>query len=1858
MVNSLFSIPISILFLSKNKRVERALRSSFKEAGVETRFSLIKTSTEALERFNKGSQFDLLLVESSVNKPTLKSTIIHTKNFDRRLPCLFLYRHGDEETTHIALEAGADTIFPLEDDLSSMGLIPTLVLRMVRKSADYRARVDELQENRMYLRTLLDNANDGIALIKEQKFIEVNPLFEALLGYTAEELIGRSPWEFTPEVQPDGRRSNEIGRMNIAKAQRGEHQIFEWQFLHRSGALIDSEVSVSSFSHLGEQYTLGIVRDIQERKQSEQELFERETAMRALLNAPPETFMLVTINGKIQALNEAAASTFGKSADELIGVNVFKLFPPDIAEGWRKNGDKVAKTKKPVRFEDIRDERYYENSLYPVFDEDGEVTHVAVYAQDVTEKRKAEFARRESDARYRGIVNAQADLINRYLPNGEITFVNKAYCQFFGATPEEIIGTNLFDTLPAEKSNTLKHNITFLNQDTPMIINESMDTNSRGESYWFQWVEHALFDQTGKIVEIQGVGRDITERIHAENALKKSEEDYRLLFENNQSAIFVTVGNDIVKINPMFCEMSGYSMDEALSMQLLDFIHPDDHEISIERGRAILADESISPSHIYRSIHKDGSVRFSEVLSKRIIWEGEPALLTIAADVTERTRATQQLQLLSEAIQQSSNAIAIIDTTGIVEYANRTFIERNDFDPEEIIGKNWRSFLSKSSALSTEFPQIQQTVIGNKDRWKGTFADTHRDGSTVWREATISPILDVEGSITHSVYVSDDITERKKAEEALRLSEERFRIFFEQEPAYCYMISPDSTILDVNQSALSALGYNKEELIGKPVSTIYAPESLPKIAALLEEWRETGELRNEEMVLITKKGARRVVLLSVNTIKNESGEIMRSISVQQDITDRKQAEDALRQSDIRFRSLIEHTTEAIFCYEPYPPIPIDLPIEDQVRRLYDCTLIECNDVCARSYGYDHAKEVIGKKLTELFGTSSDSLDGLFTAMVEGDYQISDGEGVEVLDDGSKRFFLNNGYGVIEDGNLIRIWGNFRDVTDRKETEIALKESETRYRGVVNAQADLIVRFLPNGEITFVNEAYGKFYGVQPEELIGTDIYFDIPIDEQASVKQHLASLNKDEPTGVHENRNISIHGESRWMHWTNQAFFNQRGELIEYQAVGRDITDRKLAEEALREREEQYRTLLETIPHAIQEIDTSGVITFVNKAHVDIHGFKKVEIVGTGVWEKVRSDFIQSEYQRNLRNTIAEQPFPETYSIKHHTKDGREIDVQIDWNYKRDAHNNVIGFISIMTDITERVKAEEKLRIKSELEHMVATISTRLLSTRSDDLDEELTLILAELGNYFKLSRVGIWKISPEGNYVSVSNDWHSEDLKPVRDNYQALPADKFPEMIERMSRGDVVKIEDPDDFPEEMEAEKQLFLDDGTPAYINIPAIFEGNLIGSLMLVYDPITNPISDDAIPLLRTISESIAGAIQRRQTEQNLHLHAERLMIINEIARSILAAESPTAIAQGVLDRITGLIPAIRSSITQFVFDQDNVTIQVLAAVPGEGMMKAGTEITLPAPQFDQLSKLREGQAYVHEDISTVRNKTPLHNEMIAEGVRSYANIPLIVGGELIGSFNIGSKEIAAFDHEHMNIATEISHSLATALQNARLYEQIVARQEQLRQTTIRLADVQEEERKHLSQELHDRVGQNLTALSINMNVVKSLLTSDDQESIIARLAESQRVVEETTQHIRDVMSDLRPPVLDDYGLLAAIRWYIESITPLTEFPIEVVGEELSPRLESNVEIALYRITQEALTNVIRHANPTQVTVSLLSEVDTVNLLIDDDGSGFDPNSVERGWGINIMRERSEAIGGVFKIDSMPEKGTRVSITVMR
>src|SRR5260221_1593709 len=215
--------------------------------------------------------------------------------------------------------------------------------------------------------------------------------------------------------------------------------------------------------------------------------------------------------------------------------------------------------------------------------------------------------------------------------------------------------------------------------------------------------------------------------------------------------------------------------------------------------------------------------------------------------------------------------------------------------------------------------------------------------------------------------------------------------------------------------------------------------------------------------------------------------------------------------------------------------------------------------------------------------------------------------------------------------------------------------------------------------------------------------------------------------------------------------------------------------------------------------------------------------------------------------------------------------------------------------------------------------------------------------------------------------------------------------------------------------------------------------------------------------------------------------------------------------------------------------------------------------------------------------------------------------------------------------------------------------------QLQALSRRLVELQESERKELARELHDRVGQSLTALKINIDILQPALASQGNAEVLARVADSAALLESTMDTIENVTSELRPPMLDDHGLAAALDWHARKFSARTGIAVAVRGSEPVVRPALQVEIALFRIAQEALNNVAKHARARRIEIALDQANGECVMSVQDDGIGFDgvedaSDKPKPGLGMGTMRERAQAVGGHFEVQALPGRGTQLTVRV--
>ena len=242
------------------------------------------------------------------------------------------------------------------------------------------------------------------------------------------------------------------------------------------------------------------------------------------------------------------------------------------------------------------------------------------------------------------------------------------------------------------------------------------------------------------------------------------------------------------------------------------------------------------------------------------------------------------------------------------------------------------------------------------------------------------------------------------------------------------------------------------------------------------------------------------------------------------------------------------------------------------------------------------------------------------------------------------------------------------------------------------------------------------------------------------------------------------------------------------------------------------------------------------------------------------------------------------------------------------------------------------------------------------------------------------------------------------------------------------------------------------------------------------------------------------------------------------------------------------------------------------------------------------------------------------------------------------------------------AQNVQLERSSKVEKERLFAAVRQQRTQLRALTSQLTEVQERERRQLARELHDEMGQALTAIHMNLAAITKALPAEASPALRERLTEAGQLTDQTLEQIRELSLDLRPPMLDDLGLLPTLRWYIKRYSTRMNIRAELGVLGLEKRLPSAIETALYRVLQEALTNVARHAQATTVQIQLRYNPFTVMAQIEDNGCGFvvdsalAPESGGKGMGLLGMRERVTLLGGTFHIESMTGKGTQLWLEI--
>jgi signal transduction histidine kinase len=272
-----------------------------------------------------------------------------------------------------------------------------------------------------------------------------------------------------------------------------------------------------------------------------------------------------------------------------------------------------------------------------------------------------------------------------------------------------------------------------------------------------------------------------------------------------------------------------------------------------------------------------------------------------------------------------------------------------------------------------------------------------------------------------------------------------------------------------------------------------------------------------------------------------------------------------------------------------------------------------------------------------------------------------------------------------------------------------------------------------------------------------------------------------------------------------------------------------------------------------------------------------------------------------------------------------------------------------------------------------------------------------------------------------------------------------------------------------------------------------------------------------------------------------------------------------------------------------------------------------------------------------------------------------HVPMLCVGELIGVLVVNEYKSTPrqFTREDTRLLELFATHAASAIHNATLFEQVRASRERLQNLSASLLRAQEIERRGIARELHDEIGQALTSIQLNLQSIEPLVLDPAASTL---LSDNMSTVEHVLHQVRDLSLNLRPSVLDDFGLVPALNWLVKRQPQGAGLSIELRADEIDPRPAADIETVCFRVAQEALTNTYRHAKASQIRIELAVREKEMQLTIEDDGIGFDVSKALKhstsgsSMGLLGMYERVELVGGRIRITSAPGQGTRIRVVV--
>ena len=771
----------------------------------------------------------------------------------------------------------------------------------------------------------------------------------------------------------------------------------------------------------------------------------------------------------------------------------------------------------------------------------------------------------------------------------------------------------------------------------------------------------------------------------------------------------------------------------------------------------------------------------------------------------------------------------------------------------------------------------------------------------------------------------------------------------------------------------------------------------------------------------------------------------------------------------------------------------------------------------------------------------------------------------------------------------------------------LAESKNVLEQTFERITDSFVSFDQNWNFTYVNKKAGEIFNRRPADLVGKNIWTEFPDAKQRpSYTALLQAMETQQYTY------LETHHTEQDLWFENYIYPSPDGVSVFF----RNISEKKRAEQQLKTSEEKTRLIMNSALDAIISIDEAGLITFWNPQAEQTFGWSAEEITGKSLTDTIIPPQYREMHQKGMelyRQTGKGPVLNKIIEISAVNRSGAEFPIELTIIPVR--YNGSVSFSAFIRDISLRKKAEEKILKANRLYFFISQVNQMIVrTTNQETLFKEACRIAVELGK-FSLAWIGLVDEATESVvpvvYAGEENKYLSE-IKPI--SIKDIPEGHGP-TGQAIRNGQYYICNDIEADPA-MDPWKDAALSRGYRSSMSLPIIKSGKVVGAFSF-YAPVKNFFDDSEIALLEEATGDVAFALEVFEKEE-MRRKAEQGIVESERRYHTLAEVSPV-----------GIFHTDAAGSTTYV----NPRWCQISGITYEKAMGNGWFEAVHPDDRDMLRRNWE-EATRHQQVSVSEYRFVRPNGSTA-WVIGQAIPERDADGAIVG---------------YVGTTTDIT--------DRKLAEKEMEESSQkLRQLTTHLLNIREEERKRIGREIHDELGQQLTAIKMDISWIAKK-TDPSQEAFKTKLQNVIALLDGGNQSIRRILNELRPVILDDYGLLEALRWQAQQFTANTHIPVAMTASESDMKIPEEISTCIFRVFQEALTNITRYAKATQVKVSLDIDSDSVLMNIEDNGLGFDTEltKTKKSFGILGMKERVASLNGRFDLSSVPGNGTRISIHI--